>query len=137
MLQEGPSIQDSSRGQDVAKQLGCMKTGTCTYVYIIIFYLHSDLSTVTMSSENCAIVVLRTEHILVADGPVAKASILVIGQVRTVLLAPDEVSQRTHAIGPSLTGATANAVQRQDSIIEPLADELVRGIRSIVPIGAS
>lgn len=87
--------------------------------------------------KNCAIIVLGTQHILVGDTPVAKASVLVIGKVRAVLLAPDKVCQRTHAVGPALTGTATNTVQGQDAVVKTLANELGRGISSIIAVGGA
>lgn len=96
----------------------------------------SDQSSFTASLEDRSVPVLTSEDIINTNAVVPKARILVIGEIRAVVLAANEVIQGTQPVRSAFASTSADCLNWQDTIVESLSDELVRGIRGVVAVGA-
>lgn len=68
------------------------------------------------------------------DRPVPETGIIVITQRISRLLTIQELGERTQPIRPTKTVSTPDRIQRQDTVIQPHTDELIRSIGGVISI---
>lgn len=92
----------------------------------------SVLQDSSLAAVNSTIVIIAIGG--VDNGPIAETSIVVVAQCVRVVLAGNKLIQSTHTIDASLASASSQSVQRQDTVVQTHANELVGCVGWVVAI---
>ena len=83
--------------------------------------------------RDCPVIVLPLASNVI-DCEVPKAGEVVVTQRKRPLLALQEAAHCAHAVDPAIASTTTDGIQRQDTVVQPHANELVGRIAGIVAV---